>query len=56
MKELSILEEDFNYLKSRRQFVDLFRRETDEPRSFLVVNFSNKGGIYMNKEFQTIKM
>jgi len=56
MKELSILEEDFNYLKSRRQFVDLFRRETDEPRSFLVVNFTNKGGIYMNKEFQTIKL
>ncbi len=56
MKELNVLEEDFNYLKSRRAFVDLFRRETDEPRSFLVINFSNKGGIYMNKEFKTIKL
>jgi len=32
----------------------MFRRETEQPRSFLVINFSNPGGLYMNKKFQTI--
>jgi hypothetical protein len=56
MKELAILEEDFNYLNSRRAFVELFRKYTAEPRSFLVINFTNKDGIYMDTDFKTIKM
>ena len=56
MKELNLIEEDFNYLNSSRQFIELFRSYTKEPRSFLVVNFTNKDGIYMDSEFKTIKM
>ena len=56
IKELNLIEEDFNYLNSSREFIKLFRQYTNEPRSFLVVNFTNKDGIYMDKEFRTIKM
>ena len=54
MKELEMISEDFNYLSSRKQFIKMFRDYTKEPRSFLVVNFTNDGGIYMDKEFKTI--
>ena len=56
MKELNLIEEDFNYLNSSRQFIELFRKCTKEARSFLVVNFTNKDGIYMDSEFKTIKI
>ena len=54
MKELEMIAEDFNYLSSRKNFIKMFRDYTKEPRSFLVVNFTNDGGIYMDKEFKTI--
>ena len=54
MKELEMIAEDFNYLSSRKQFIKMFRDYTKEARSFLVVNFTNDGGIYMNSEFKTI--
>jgi hypothetical protein len=54
MKELELIAEDFNYMTTKKKFIEMFRRETDEPRSFLVINFSNPGGLYMNKKFQTI--
>jgi len=55
MKELGILDEDFNYLSSRRAFTNLFRKYA-VGRDFLVVNFTNKDGIYMDSEFKTIKI
>lgn len=56
MKELELIGEDFNYMTSKKKFIDMFRRETSKtPRSFLVINFSNDGGLYMNSNFQTIK-
>jgi len=55
MKELGILDEDFNYLNSRRAFTNLFRKYA-VGRDFLVVNFTNKDGIYMDSEFKTIKI
>jgi len=54
MKELEMIAEDFNYLSSRKQFIKMFRKETKEARSFLVVNFTNPNGIYMNSEFKSI--
>ena len=54
MKELELIAEDFNYLKTKKAFIEMFRRETEKPRSFLVINFSNPEGLYMNKKFQTI--
>ena len=53
-KELELIAEDFNYLLDKKSFIQMFRRETKEPRSFLVVNFTNKGGLYMDKDFKTI--
>tara|TARA_R110000803_G_scaffold84045_4_gene150190 strand:- start:1204 stop:1932 length:729 start_codon:yes stop_codon:yes gene_type:complete len=54
MKELQIISENYNYLNSNKQFIKMFRDVTKKPRSFLCVNFTNKDGLYMNSEFQTI--
>ena len=58
MKELELIAEDYNYLNSKRDFIKLFRENTndDDGRGFLVVNFTNPGGLYMNREFKTIKI
>jgi len=53
-KELEMIAEDFNYLDNKKEFVQMFRRETAKPRSFLVINFTNKDGLYMNSSFETI--
>ena len=55
-KELELIAEDFNYTKNKKSFVDMFRRETATPRSFLVINFTNKDGLYMDSNFNTIKL
>ena len=54
-KELDLIAEDFNYMIKKNNFIEMFRRETKEPRSFLVVNFTNPDGLYMNSNFKTIK-
>lgn len=54
-KELELIAEDFNYMIKKNDFIEMFRRETKEPRSFLVVNFTNKESLYMNSDFETIK-
>jgi hypothetical protein len=53
-KELDLIADDMSYLETKKQFVKLFRNTTAEPRAFLVVNFTNKDGLYMDTEFQTI--
>ena len=55
-KELELIAEDYNYLANKKSFINLFRRETATPRSFLVINFTNKDGLYMDSMFNTIKM
>jgi len=55
-KELELISEDYNYLANKKQFITMFRRETATPRSFLVINFTNKDGLYMDSNFNTIKM
>jgi hypothetical protein len=58
MKELEATAEDFNYLNSRKSFIKLFRDYTkpteENKRRFLVVNFTNDKGIYMDSNFKTI--
>ena len=56
MAELELISDSFNYLESKKEFIKLFRKYTDEPRSFLCVNFTNDAGIYQDKEFTTIKI
>jgi len=56
MKELELIAEDFNYMDNKKNFIKMFREETKIPRSFLVINFSNKPSeMYMNSEFEPIK-
>ena len=54
MAELELIAESFNYLKSKKDFINLFRTYTAEPRSFLCINFTNDDGIYQDSEFKTI--
>ena len=54
MKELELIAEDFNYLDNKKQFVKMFRKETEEKRSFLVINFTNNGSMYMDSLFNSI--
>ena len=54
-KELDLISQDFNYLKSSKAFVNMFRDITgNTPRDFLVVNFTNKTSLFMNSEFESI--
>ena len=46
-----------SYMENRKDFIKLFRAETSkEIRSFLVVNFTNADGLYMDSEFETISI
>jgi len=54
MKELQIISENYNYLNSNKQFIKMFRDVTQKPRSFLAINFTNKDGLYMDSDFNTI--
>jgi hypothetical protein len=54
-KQLGLIEEDFNYLSNKKDFLQMFKMATEEKHSFLVVNHTNpKGKIYMNSEFNII--
>ena len=54
-KELDLITDDMNYMAKSNDFIKMFRSETKEPRSFLVVNFSNPPeALYMNQFFQPI--
>ena len=56
MKELDLVSDDFNYMESKKQFIKMFRKETKEPRSFMVINFSNKPAeMYLDTEFNPIQ-
>ena len=54
-KELDLISEDMNYLPTHKEFVQLFRKVTKEPRSFMVVNFSNPmESLYLDTNFKPI--
>ena len=55
MKELDLIAEDMNYLSSHKEFIKMFRETTKQPRSFLVVNFSNPmESLYLDTDFKPI--
>ena len=55
-KQLELIENDFNYMKTKNDFREMFRDATNEPYSFFVVNLSNPlDSRYMNKNFQPIR-
>ena len=54
-KELDLISEDMNYLNNNKDFVKMFRETTKEPRSFMVVNFSNPmESLYLDTNFKPI--
>ena len=55
-KQLDLIAEDHNILENgKRQFKSMFRKVTDKPYSFMVINYSNpKESRYMNMNFQPI--
>ena len=58
-KEVELIAEDMNFFENKKTFIKMFREHTKEPRSFLVVNYSNglnAERLYYNHEFQPIKM
>tara|TARA_R110000772_G_scaffold52353_1_gene120031 strand:- start:2837 stop:3571 length:735 start_codon:yes stop_codon:yes gene_type:complete len=56
MKELDLIADDMNFMSNNKDFIKMFRKATEEPRSFLVVNFTNgKDGLYMDSQFKPIE-
>jgi len=54
-KEVDLITEDMSYMENKRDFINIFRKTTKEPRSFFVVNFSNgTDGLYMDSDFVPI--
>ena len=55
VKELDLIADDMNFTSSHKEFIKIFRKATSEPRSFLVVNFTNPlDKFYMDRDFNGI--
>ena len=53
--QVETIEQDVNFLKSRKAFKSLFRENVDMKRDFLYVCFSNeKKDMYLNSDFKVI--
>jgi len=52
-KEVDAMADDLNYLDSKKQFVQMFRKATKGRNQFMAVSFSNDD-IYMDSEFKPI--
>ena len=53
-RDLDMIEGDFNYLQDKKQFREMFLKNTEGMYDFLVINFSNGKHIYQDKNFQNI--
>ena len=55
-KQLDLIAEEHNYLEGgKNQFKKMFRKSTNNPHSFLVINYSNPTEkMYLNKNFEVI--
>ena len=52
-KQLASLEADHNYLKTKKEFIEIYRKATNEPFGMFVINFS-KPQLYFNKNFKPL--
>ena len=53
--QVEAIEQDVNFLKSKKAFKNMFREEVKEKRDFLYVCFSNeKKDMYLNSDFKVI--
>lgn len=54
-KQLDYISADHNILPRRKDFNTMFRKATEEPFSFLVINYNNKStDRYLDKDFNVI--
>ena len=54
-KNVSIIEEEMNYLKSKKAFLTIWHENIHSKRDYIVINFDNDGDdIYLNKDFEKI--
>ena len=54
-KNVSIMEEEHNYLGSKRKFMTMWNENVKSKRDFIVINYDNdKEQIYLNSEFEPI--
>ena len=56
MRELEMIENDFNYMDSKKSFIKMFRKHTEESRSFICINFTGNAGLYYDREFKPIRL
>tara|TARA_R110002096_G_scaffold38637_1_gene106567 strand:- start:1828 stop:2550 length:723 start_codon:yes stop_codon:yes gene_type:complete len=54
-REVEAMEQDMNYLDSKKEFTKMFRAATKGKNKFMVVSFSNDE-IYLDSEFKPIVM
>ena len=52
-KQINLIEEDFNYLPSKKIFQDMIRRETPTKHSFIVFT-PNKNDVYRDSNFKPL--
>ena len=54
-KNLEIIEQEHNYLRTRKEFNNMWKDNVKSKRNFIVVNYDNdKDQIYLNSEFEPI--
>ena len=55
LQSLDAIEQDFNYLDSKKQFIKMFRNNVKTKFDFLVINFSNNyEDLYLDSDFEPI--
>jgi len=55
VRQLEQIAEDNNFLKTKRQFIEMFRANVREKHDFLVINYSNRlTDMYLNSDFEVI--
>lgn len=52
-KQLDLVEQDFNYMDSKKQFLTMVKRHTQGVHDFILIDLG-KEQIYRNKEFRSI--
>lgn len=54
-KQLELIEQDFNFMSNKKQFFDMFRKNTIDQHDFVYINlYAPKGSIYRDKDFQIL--
>jgi len=56
-KQLDLFIDDHNIMPNKKEFIKMFRKATEEPYSFMVVDYGKKASErYLNKDFEVIKL